>query len=385
MRERGVTRAGIRRGVRIGAVAAVVAAVLAGCAAPSGPPELALRRVDPAAVPGWDADPLDGVLPRLLADCTRLARLPPDARLGGAAGTEAGGRAGLYGPACRAASVLRNNDRAALRGYLQTWFLFYEVSNGGDAEAQFSGYFEPEIAGSLSREPGYAVPVYARPPELGPPGSAPVPRWTRAQIDRGALAGRGLELLWLRDPVDLFFLQVQGSGRVRLPSGQIVRLGYDGRNGQPYVPLGRVLVGRGAIAPDAVSLQSIRNWLAAHPREAASVMEQNPNYVFFRSADALYPDQGPVGALGVPLAPLRSAAVDRSFLPLGAPLFVAATDPDGAALDRLMFAQDLGADVAGPTRADLFFGWGAGAEAAAGRMRGGGRLFVLLPRQPAGS
>ncbi len=377
--------------------------LLSACAGPAGPPALALTRIDYADIPGWNADHLGGVLPALLAECERLGRLPADTGLGGtslggaAEARDAAGMAGSYGPACQAARALPSGGEATVRRYLQAWFLPYLASDRDDPDASLTGYFEPEFAGSLSPAPGYAVPVYGRPSELvtlgasGPGGQAltgrvqdhrVVPYWSRAQIDRGALGGRGLEILWLRDPVDLFFLQVQGSGRIRLPDGQIVRLGYAGRNGQPYVPLGRLLVADGQLAPDAVSMQSIRAWLAAHPAAAGPLMERNPNYVFFRLLDDVAPNQGPPGALGVSLTPLRSAAVDRAFLPLGVPLFVSTTRPDGSVLDRLVLAQDLGTDVAGPVRADLFFGWNDAAARDAGAMHAGGRIVLLLPRQP---
>ncbi len=379
------------------AVVVLVAFAVSACADRSGPPMLALQRIPFTDISGWNDDRLVGVLPALLAQCERLGRLPADTRLGGTAEAQAAaGTAGAYGPACRAARALPSSDEATVRRYFQTWFLPYLASDRGDAEASLTGYFEPEFAGSLSKGPGYTVPVYGRPTDLvtlpGPGGQRStgqvrsgrvVPYWTRAQIDRGALAGRGLEILWLHDPVDLFFLQVQGSGRIRLPSGQIVRLGYNGRNGQPYVPLGRLLVAQKQLGADAVSMQSIRAWLAAHPTEAGPLMQQNPNYVFFRVLDDVAPNQGPPGALGVTLTPLRSAAVDRAFLPLGVPMFVDTTHPDGSPLDRLLLAQDLGTDVAGPVRADLFFGWNDGAARDAGGMHAGGRIVVLLPRQPA--
>ncbi len=386
--------------IRSALLAAMLGSGLGGCADRSGPPALALRPVAFSDIAGWPQDPVGQIMPPLLAECERLGRLAPETRLGGQGEAEAAaGRAGLYGPACRAARALPSNDDAGVRRYLETWFLPYEASDRGVPDASLTGYYEPEFSGALSRGPQNPVPVYGRPPDLatvpGPrAGQAAatgrvqagrlVPYWTRAQIDRGALGGRNLEILWLHSPVDLFFLQVQGSGRVRLPSGQIVRLGYAGRNGQPYVPLGRKLIEQGQLAPDMVSMQSVRDWLTTHPAQAQALMEQNPNYVFFRVLDDLAPSQGAPGALGIGLTPLRSAAVDRGFLPLGVPIFVETTRPDGTALDRLMLAQDLGTDITGPLRADLFFGWGNAAARDAGGMRAAGRLVVLLPRQPAG-
>ena len=394
--------AGLRpRTVPALALVASLLAGLAGCATtPEGPPALSLRPVDYAGLAGWQADPVSTLLPALLRQCRRLALLPADSALGGSgAALSAGGRAADWTPFCRAVQWVPAGDDAAARRVIAAWLQPYEVGDRGDAEARFTGYFEPEYPGALSADATHAVPVYRRPPDLetlraaAPAGDALtgrvsdgrlVPYWTRAQIDAGVLAGRGLELVWLADPVDLFFLQLQGSGRVRLPSGQIVRLGYAGRNGSPYVPLGRLLVEQHELAPDAVGMQSIRAWLASHPERARALMEQNPNYVFFRSLDDLRPDQGPPGALGVDLQPSRSIAVDRAFLPLAAPVWVDTVQPDGRTLRRLTLAQDLGTDIDGPARADIFFGWGGEAAHEAGEMHAGGRLVVLLPRPPRG-
>jgi len=182
--------------------------------------------------------------------------------------------------------------------------------------------------------------------------------------------------------VDAFFLHIQGSGRARLPDGSVLRVTFDGKNEQPYVPIGRVLVDRGEMKLAEVSMQSIRAWLKAHPGEAEAVMEQNPSFVFFREVEGLAPDQGPPGTQGVPLTPARAVAVDRGHIPLGTPLWLDSNDPlaPAAPLRRLVVAQDTGGAIRGPTRADVFFGWGAEAEERAGRMRQPGSLYVLLPR-----
>ncbi|MCQ8278767.1 MltA domain-containing protein [Acetobacteraceae bacterium KSS8] len=381
------------------AAALLSALLMQGCAEQSSAPSLSLTRVSYDEVPGWNTDPMRDVLSPLLAECRRLGRLPADTKLGGAAEAEQqGGLAGQYRAACQAAAALRSDDPQTLHRYFETWFLPYAVSNGGDAEARFTGYFEPEFAGNLGESAAFPVPVYARPRELvtvpsPTPGAPPVtgqvrggkvePYWSRAQIDAGKLAHRNLEILWLRSPVDLFFMQIQGSGRVRLPSGQIVRVAYAGNNGQPYVPIGRELVAEGQLAPDAVSMQSIRAWLASHPQQAQAEMERNPNYVFFRTLDDVAPNQGPPGSLGVPLSAARSMAVDRAFLPLGAPVFVSTTLPDGRPIQRLFLAQDTGTDITGPARGDLFVGWGDTAGRIAGALHAGGQMVILLPRQPA--
>jgi membrane-bound lytic murein transglycosylase A len=224
-------------------------------------------------------------------------------------------------------------------------------------------------------EPG-VVPVVGR---LA--GGKLVSYWSRAEIEAGAMGDAARPLLWLRDPVDLFFLQVQGAGRVRLPDGAVVRVGYDGKNGRAYTPIGGVLVAQKAIAPADVSMQSIRAWLAAHPAEAKSVMDRNDDYVFFRILKSEDAALGPPGAMGVDLTAGRSAAVDPHYLPLGAPLFIDTHDPlTGAAWQHLLLAQDSGTDIKGAARADIFFGFGAVAEREAGGMHEAGTLYVLLPR-----
>ena len=194
----------------------------------------------------------------------------------------------------------------------------------------------------------------------------------RAEIERGALDRYHLAFLWVDDPVAAFFLQIQGSGRVRLPDGSIVRVGYDGQNGQPYVAIGKLLVERGVLAKEAVSMQAIRAWITAHPEAGKALMAENPSYVFFREVTG----DGPIGSEGVVLTPGRSLAVDRSFVPLGVPVFLDA----GPGLQRLMVAQDTGGAIRGPVRGDVFWGAGAEAETRAGAMRARGVYYLLLPK-----
>jgi len=200
----------------------------------------------------------------------------------------------------------------------------------------------------------------------------------RKAIVEGALDPRNLEIVWVDDPVDAFFLQIQGSGRVTLEDGRVMRLGYAGQNGHPYVAIGRELIARGALTRETVSMQSIRAWLAANPAEAAALMNANPSYVFFREL----PGDGPVGAQGAALTPLRSLAVDRRFVPLGTPVWLDAEHPDPgtARLRRLVVAQDVGGAIRGPVRGDLFWGHGDAAADLAGRMKSPGRYYLLLPK-----
>jgi membrane-bound lytic murein transglycosylase A len=209
-----------------------------------------------------------------------------------------------------------------------------------------------------------------------------VPYYSRAEIMDGALSRKRLELLWVASPIDAFFLEVQGAGRVVLPDHRVVRVAYAGQNGLPYTAIGRVLADQGKIPLEQVTMQSIRAWMESHPDQANDVMNRNESYVFFREVDGARPEQGPPGAMGgLALTPGRSIAVDRGFLPLGAPVWVDTTDPvDGAKWQHLTVAQDLGGAIRGAVRADIFFGWGPDAEERAGRMRASGREYVLLPK-----
>lgn len=271
--------------------------------------------------------------------------------------------------ACKAAVAADTVDAA----WLARHFTISPVTD----EALVTGYFEPAVAGARQPSAAYPVPIH-RPPTA----SSPLRRLPRAAIEAGGLDGQGLELLWLADPVDAFFLHIQGSGQVRFPDGSTRRVGYAGDNGQPYRAIGRDLVEAGYIQRDEVSMQTIAAWLRAHPEAGVAMMQRNPRYIFFQMLDG----EGPVGAQGVVLEPEHSLAVDPEYIPYGLPVWVDVEHPEAGAgrrLQRLTVAQDTGSAIKGPARADYF--WGAGARAAdlAGRMKSRGRLYVLLPRPSA--
>jgi membrane-bound lytic murein transglycosylase A len=362
------------------------------------PDRLALAPASFAYLPGWREDDLAAALPALLGSCRRLAARREDAPLGGAGlfGTAADWR-----PACAAAARVPAGDRAAARAFFEGAFVPFAATGHGGAEGLFTGYYEPTLYGSRRRHGRFTVPLFARPPELVTVDLGRFrPDWKgrriagrvvqgalepypdRAAIAAGALAGRHLEIVWVDDPVDAFFLEIQGSGRVELAEGGAIRLGFAAQNGHPYTPIGRELVARGALEKDQVSLQSIRRWLADHPQAAPEVMAKNASYVFFEREEG----DGPVGTEGVILTPGRSLAVDTAFLPLGIPLWLAGTAPSPAAaapdrpLRRLLVAQDTGGAIRGPVRGDVFWGHGEEAAAVAGRMKNPGRLWALLPR-----
>ncbi|MCJ7422118.1 murein transglycosylase A [Sphingomicrobium astaxanthinifaciens] len=286
-----------------------------------------------------------------------------------------------WAPLCAEARTL---DPARAADFFAARFAWIEV---GDGRAFATGYFEPEIDASPVPTATLSAPVYALPDDLTQgvfsDGSGEgrgrrdangdfVRYFDRAAIDAGALAGRGLELGYA-DPVDLFFLQIQGSGRLRMPDGEVVRIGYAGQNGHEYVAIGRLLRERGLMESGTITLDSLQEWLRADPVRGTALMQENPSYVFFRRLEG----EGPLGALEVPVVPVGSVAADPRFVPLGAPVWL---DLDNDAADGLWVAQDTGGAIKGANRFDTFWGAGPAAKRIAGVMSSEGRALLLLPR-----
>jgi membrane-bound lytic murein transglycosylase A len=387
---------------------------------PAGPPPPPLLR--PVAfedLPGWASDAHAEILPVVQASCAALRPMRPEAPLGGT--SDAALRAGTPAAWTTLCAEIRLLERALPRPprpgqgrahdrRVAAWIAAKNQAVRDFIEARFepfaagpgimTGYYEPVLRGALEPGDAFRTPLYARPPDLveAPVNGNPLrrrfgmlrdgrmePFFDRAAIEDGALSGRGLELAWVDDPTDAFFLHIQGSGRVVLPGGELLRVGYAGQNGRAYVSIGRVLIERGDIARDQMSMQALRAWFAAagHDR-TVEVFRANPSYVFFRLVEGLTPDQGPIGAMGVPLTPQRSVAVDRAFIPLGLPMWVQVRDPTARRNTppegRLVVAQDTGGAIRGPARTDFFWGWGHEAGERAGRMREENEVFVLLPR-----
>ncbi|MEW4468650.1 murein transglycosylase A [Parasphingorhabdus sp. JC815] len=268
----------------------------------------------------------------------------------------------------------------------------FEAVQIGDGKAFATGYFEPQISGSRTRTRTAEVPIYRRPPDLVDvdlglfsddlknkrirgkvKGGKLVPFVTRAQIDGGALQGKDLELAYASDYIDFFFLQIQGSGRVAMPDGSVMRIGYDGQNGRDYTAIGRIMRDRGLLAKGKTNMQGIIQWLRANPQEGKKIMHENKSYIFFRELTG----PGPIGAMGHPVVGRTSVAVDRNYVPLGAPVFL---DMEHDIADGLWIAQDTGGAIKGANRFDTF--WGAGEDAAqiAGGMSSNGQALILLPK-----
>jgi membrane-bound lytic murein transglycosylase A len=258
------------------------------------------------------------------------------------------------------------------RAFFETFFQPVVISDGN--EALFTGYYEPELNGSLTRTARFRFPIYRKPPELRT-GQRYA---TRREIEEGEILGnRSLEIAGLEDSVDRFFLQVQGSGRIKLPNDDVLRVGFAGKNGHPYSSVGRALIERGALAQHQVSADAIRNWVRRNPEEGRELLWTNRSYVFFRDVNEVPAEKGPVGAMGRSITSMRSIAVDPAINLLGSPIWI---EKDGRnPLNRLMIAQDTGSAIKGAQRADIFYGTGLTAGIEAGRIRDEGRMVVLMP------
>ncbi len=343
-------------------------------------------------IPGWAEDDHSAALRAFRAGAGLIVETPPRTRSLGIDG------AGLRSAARHA--LARPDERGGedARLFFEENFRPHRIG----ARGFVTGYYEPEVVASRSRTPVFAVPLYRRPDDLvdvgeanRPPGWDPEMRFgrrtetgilqffDRTEIEAGALDGRGLELAWLRDPVDAFFIHVQGSARLRLVGGGTMRIAFDGKSGQPYTSIGRLAVERGILARDAAHKDGLEAWLKAHPEAGRALMRENRSFIFFRETD-LAEHEGPLGAAGVPLTAGRSLAVDRSLTTFHTPIWVAAAslpDPDAPArpLRRLMIAQDTGSAIVGPARGDIFFGSGDRAGSLAGRVRHEAEMIALVP------
>ena len=354
---------------------------------PSPIPTLApnLFPADWNALPGWQDDDALAAWPAWLQSCSTLKNRAE------------------WRDACARAEQLKPADAAAVRAYFQDNFALYQSrqSDSNDVNGLVTGYYEPLLHGSRTPSAKYSVPIYGVPPDLLTidlgnvypelktmrlrgrlQGNKVVPYLSRHEIDTGNDPLKGNELVWVDNPVEAFFLQIQGSGRVKLPDGSLMRVGYADQNGYPYRSIGRVLADRGELPLAQTSMQNIKAWGKRNPSKLPELLAQNPSFVFFRELPAS--DSGPLGALGVPLTGERSIAVDARAIPLGAPVWLATTIPfTNQPLNRLVMAQDTGGAIRGNVRADYFWGFGDAAGQKAGSMKQQGQMWVMLPKDMA--
>ena len=358
---------------------------------------MSLHRTPYERLPGWKGDHHSSALPPLIKSCQKLAGRAPDEAMGPA---KEMGHVSDWLPICRDAQLIRPGNDTEAQYFFESRFDAYLVNVNLNPRGLFTGYFEPELHGSWTRDQRYRHPIFSRPKDLLSAalgafdekwrgqhiagrleGNKLVPYLTRDEIDNGALTGRQLEILWIDNPIDAFFVHIQGSGRVTLADGSHVRIGYAGRNGHRYTAIGRELVAMRAMKLKDVTMPAIRTWLEANPVGGQAVMKRNKAYIFFRIIDG----DGPIGAQGVVLTAGRSLAVDRKYIPLGIPLWLATTEPGTKRekpLCRLVIAQDTGSAIKGPVRGDLFWGYGREAGEKAGLMKEQGQYFLLLPKRP---
>jgi len=356
--------------------------------------KIELRSTGFSALPGWADDQHGAALVAFRKSCARMLTLPATRKVAANDGAPGGTIANWKGP-CAAALAADHQDDALARRFFETWFVPYEVADAGVTKGLFTGYYEPELNGAWNRGGKFQTPLYARPDdlvsvslgafddELGGNtiwgrvvGGKLKPYAARASIESGKVNNLR-PLLWVDDAVDAFFLHIQGSGRVRMKDGGIVHVGFAGKNGRTYKSVGRILIDSGEIPANRLTMSAIRNWVQQRPKAGPDLLRQNPSYVFFR----LLKGDGPLGAQGVALTAGRSLAVDRRYVPLGAPLWLMTHDPLDAAkpFQRLMIAQDTGGAIRGVVRGDIFFGPGDRAAKRAGNMKRPGRYFILLP------
>jgi membrane-bound lytic murein transglycosylase A len=356
----------------------------------AGPLRLTAARF--ADLPGWANNDPRAALAALRRSCGQLKMKPAGASLGDYAG-----HASDWRDVCRTLPA-NPKDAAAARVFVEQAFAPLAVSAGSMKDGLFTGYYEPELHASRAQHTRYRTPVYGLPDDLvgvdlgafrdalkgqriagRVENQKLVPYATRAEIDARGLKSAHV-LFYGDDPVAVFFLHIQGSGRVVFDDGSVARVAYAGQNGHPYTAIGKTLIAMGALRRENVSMQSIAAWLRVHPSKARAVMESDASYVFFKESPLGDPALGSPGTENVPLTPQASIAVDTKVHPLGVPFYIATTTPDGKPLDGVFVAQDTGGAINGPVRADIFFGFGHRAEALAGEMKQTGTMYVLLPK-----
>lgn len=362
------------------------------------PPQSPLATLTPvefAHLKGWSGDSLDGAAIALGRSCQSLGNDKNET-----IGPEPASRPRAAWQVACATVAAAGNDGPALRAAIESAFVPYRLAGPDGEDGTFTGYYEATLNGALAPDARFKYPLYAPPGDLinvalkdfvpgfsaqsGVPGQIVgrvdgrqlKPYYPRAEIDADAFRDKATVIAWIDDPVAVHILHIQGSGQVMLPDGAMTRVGFAAHNGHAFTGLGRILLDEGVLKPGDTSMIAVRDWLTRNPGRAQALMSRNARYIFFRRIDG----DGPIGAEGVALTPLRSLAVDPKVVPLGAPIWIETVDPDNQPLERLMVAQDVGAAIQGAVRGDVFWGAGDAAFAKAARMKSRGRAVLLLPR-----
>jgi len=386
---------------RVAAGALLALGTMNAAAQEPGPMKIPNSQMEPVAwtnLNDWPADGHAAAFATFLASCNAVVKRTRGSR------DARPMYAGLIDVCRRARKAVPLDDRGA-RGFFEKNFRPVRISALGESSGLLTGYYEPIVEGSRTPSPVFSVPLHRRPsnlifsgqrhnaanfPNRGTVGRRLgrrkiVPYYDRGEIETGALDGRQLEICWLKDPIEAFFIHIQGSARVRLEDGKVLRVNYDAHNGHSYTPVGRILIERNIVPREEMSMDRIRQWMAANPEEAKELRRQNKSYVFFRVTELSEQDEA-AGAQGVPLTPVRSIAVDRALHVYGTPFFIEADLPiktlaPTTKFRRLMIAQDTGSAIVGPARADIYFGAGDEAGRIAGRIRHSGRFTMLIPNE----
>ncbi|AFX99704.1 3D domain protein [Candidatus Endolissoclinum faulkneri L2] len=356
---------------------------------------LFLSRYSFANLPGWLEDNVDAAVPAMLSSCSCILRKNDDKYISSA--VPRFGTVGDWRKACMALkhNFKTNSSAATFRAVFEEYFAVWRASDEISSDDLFTGYYEPTVRGARKYDVNYTVPLYSRPDNLimvnfgnfrknmkresiaGRSEEFQIkPYDSRAEIEGGSLKNKVKAIFYLSDPIDAFFLHIQGSGLIILPDGSHTRVGYDGQNGHAYFPIGQYLIKEGYVEHDGISMQKIRTWLKNHPKQMHSIMNLNASYIFFREISG----EGPIGAQGVVLTAGRSLAVDPTKHALGVPIWVDIDyDYYNSRIRRLMVAQDTGGAIHGPIRGDFFWGSGESAGEMAGPMKAKGRIWLLLP------
>lgn len=362
------------------------------------PPQPTFRQVNFNQLPGWDTAEFKKSLLAFQTSCRAFIKQDPERIVGT---DQIDLQVKDWQPACRAALNINPVLEASAKQFFQDWFVPVEFYEGKPVKGLFTGYYMPSIKGSYTQTAEYNVPIYETPSNLVSAdlglfmpnmknrkivgrvvGNKIVPYYTREEINNGAIKDNAQVLLWIKSPVDRLFLEIQGTGIVEFEDGKTIYVGYDAQNGAPYTPIAGVLIKKGIMTKHNASMQAIKKYLEAHPKQMNTVINQNKSFVFFRKLSL----EAALGSQGVALTPGYSLAIDRDWIPMGAPLWLSTTRPDSKnpetskPMQRLMIAQDTGGAIRGKVRGDVFWGGGKNATLIAGHMKNEGHYWLLLPR-----